>query len=70
MYQLNKFILGIGIGCLLVVIHSTPGFAQTCVESPGGIISWWPFDETTDTMANDINCGGFISSVHSIGESK
>ena len=27
---------------------------QTCVPPPQGIIAWWPFDETTGTIANDI----------------
>src|SRR5947208_4765592 len=37
-----------------VLLHGTDLLAQTCVQPPPGIIAWWPFDETTGTIAADI----------------
>jgi uncharacterized repeat protein (TIGR01451 family) len=46
--------------------------AQTCVTPPSGIIAWWPFDETSGTIANDIagdNLGADVNSpAHVPGE--
>jgi len=36
-----------------------------CVAPPSGIIAWWPFDETSGTIANDIagdNLGAYVNS--------
>jgi len=43
----------------------THSLAQTCVEPPQGIIAWWPFDEASGTIANDIignNPGAYVGS--------
>ncbi len=40
------------IACALVITWAVP--AQTCALPPSGIISWWPFDETSGTTAADI----------------
>lgn len=37
---------------LLLVPYSA--FAQTCTPAPSGAIAWWPFDETSGTIAQDI----------------
>lgn len=50
----GRFLLGLLATVYIVVIPVGDLFAQTCVAPPNGIISWWPFDETTDTTANDI----------------
>ena len=38
----------------LIGSSTAPTFAQSCVAPPSGIIAWWPFDETSGTIAADI----------------
>jgi uncharacterized repeat protein (TIGR01451 family) len=38
---------------------------QSCVAPPSGLIAWWPFDETSGTIANDIagnSPGSYVNS--------
>jgi hypothetical protein len=37
------------------MLLASPASAQAaCVPAPQGIIAWWPFDEMSGTVANDI----------------
>lgn len=50
---------------LVLALSFTNSFAQPCVPPPPGIIAWWPFDETSGTIANDIvgnNPGIYVNS--------
>ena len=38
---------------ILCVLLSSHALAQSCVQPPSGIIAWWPFDETTGSIADD-----------------
>lgn len=39
---------------LLLLATGTPAVAQSCVPPPPGILAWWPLDETSGTVAQDI----------------
>jgi len=49
-----------------VIILAPAASAQlACVPAPQGIIAWWPFDEMSGTVANDIvgnNPGAYVNS--------
>jgi hypothetical protein len=50
----------------VVIVLAPPASAQpACVPPPQGIIAWWPFDEMSGTVANDIvgnNPGAYVNS--------
>jgi concanavalin A-like lectin/glucanase superfamily protein len=39
---------------LLVAVTVLPAHAQTCVQPPAGLVSWWPLDETSGTAVADV----------------
>ena len=56
----------------LILLFGSEVLAQTCVQPPEDIIAWWPLDETSGTIAEDItgnNLGAHVNSpVHSDGK--
>jgi uncharacterized repeat protein (TIGR01451 family) len=49
----------------LALLFATNVFAQSCAAPQPGIIAWWPFDETSGFVANDIagnNPGAYVNS--------
>ncbi|HVT16972.1 MAG TPA: LamG-like jellyroll fold domain-containing protein [Thermoanaerobaculia bacterium] len=38
----------------LILAHAAAALAQPCVPAPAGILAWWPLDEGSGTIANDI----------------
>ena len=52
--------LSVSFAILFLSIGSV--FAQVCIEPPPNMVSWWPLDETSGTVAGDI--AGTNSGVH------
>jgi hypothetical protein len=44
----------IGIFLLVTAMLAGQAAAQNCVEPPGGLVSWWPFDAVSGNLADDI----------------
>ena len=65
-------VLTLGLaGCVDVSGPGDPGLmprfdahGDGCIEPPSGIASWWPLDETSGTMAEDVTAGGSNSGTH------
>jgi hypothetical protein len=51
--KMSKVLLGVGLVFLLAVTPVGHAVAQTCIQPPLGLISWWPGDGN----ANDIQDG-------------
>ena len=44
----------VGIFLLITVMLAGHATAQDCVEPPAGLVSWWPFDEVSGNLTEDI----------------
>ena len=49
-----KALLGGGLVLLLLFTLVSQAFAQSCVLSPAGLVSWWDGDSVSGTTASDI----------------
>ena len=55
---MNKRTLMNGLGCLLLAfVFVGQAVAQTCVQPPSGMVSWWDADSVSGTTAFDIQDG-------------
>ena len=51
----GTIVLRWGLILLLMCVSSLPGYAQTCVQPPSGLVSWWPGDGNANDIADGNN---------------
>jgi len=66
-FEFEVKILRTGTSTLYPVSGFTPGILNNCcIAPPSGMSAWWPFDETSGTIANDLsgfnNQGTYVGS--------
>lgn len=52
---MRKVVLGGSFILLMIFAHTGHAGAQTCVQPPAGLVSWWPWDGDTDDIVGGKN---------------